>query len=473
MNKKKIRKSGLSWDKNGFTWNKSTFSWKKFIAVAILAAADVFVIAAPYYIRLIVPNINEYMGITSAQFAQLLSIIGWVTLATQLPGGWLADKVSSRKLLFLAVLSTGILTIIWGALIQTNKTIDQNQLFIFYVLIYVGWGVSTTLIFWTPLWKLVSQQAGTEDQGLTYGLQGSINGIIGLTLVWGAGLIATSFVDKGSEIAFPIFIYSIAFWLLLTSILVLVFVPEKKTDQKFALDFKNMWKVLKTFRIWLAAFFVMGMYMFQSVFAYYMLQLLTNSLAVTTIALVVVGGVRTYLLRFAISGWAGKFADKCRSHVQLLVGTLGVACIVALVFILSPGFTSGNSYLHQTWFQALMIFMYIFAGFLSWIMVTLRFAQINELPKPDNSYASVTAFISFIAFSPDAWFYTMSAVIEEDHFDSATGQTSLAGYQLIMGIAVSISFVSTIAGMLLFYLNKRELKQLGKDSYRWRELSNA
>ncbi|MGZ9762560.1 hypothetical protein ACXYRQ_03750 [Mycoplasma sp. 394] len=62
-------------------------TYKQIIALVILAACDVFVIAAPYYIKNIIPNLHTYLNIREDQVASLTSIIGWVTLVTQLPGG--------------------------------------------------------------------------------------------------------------------------------------------------------------------------------------------------------------------------------------------------------------------------------------------------------------------------------------------------------------------------------------------------
>lgn len=132
------------------------FTWQQIVALIILAAADVFVIAAPYYIKNIVPNLHIYLGIHEDDVARLTAIIGWVTLATQLPGGFLANRFSSRKLLFLAVLSTGILTFWFGAIILKHKDIGYQSAMAQYSVVFGLWGINSTLIFWTPLWKLVS-----------------------------------------------------------------------------------------------------------------------------------------------------------------------------------------------------------------------------------------------------------------------------------------------------------------------------
>lgn len=49
---------------------------KQIIALIILAAADVFVIAAPYYLKNIIPNLHQHLGIKENDVAKLTSIIG-------------------------------------------------------------------------------------------------------------------------------------------------------------------------------------------------------------------------------------------------------------------------------------------------------------------------------------------------------------------------------------------------------------
>lgn len=260
------------------------FTWQQIVALIILAAADVFVIAAPYYIKNIVPNLYIYLGIHEDDVARLTAIIGWVTLATQLPGGFLANRFSSRKLLFLAVLSTGILTFWFGAIILKHKDIGYQSAMAQYSVVFGLWGINSTLIFWTPLWKLVSQQTTKENQGLAYGIQGTANGIIGFIFVFVIGLIITTvwYNDKSttnSTVPFSVYAFLIATFLVITSFLVLFLVKEKPLDksqitkiswEKFKASLLQVWTSLKNWKLWMLSIFVMGMYTFQSVFAYYL-----------------------------------------------------------------------------------------------------------------------------------------------------------------------------------------------------------
>nr|WP_313771022.1 MFS transporter [Mycoplasmopsis felis] len=205
-------------------------------------------------------------------------------------GGFLANKFSSKWLLFIAVFSTGIITIWFGFNILYSSTQSPDSLFIQYAIIWGLWGVSSTLVFWTPLWKLVSQQTTKENQGLAYGIQGTANGIIGFFLIFVLGLLVKdvwfpTVSKESSTIPFATYAFLIAGFLVATSFLVLFGVPEKQmeknteklTFQRIKNSVLQVYKALKNWKLWALSIFVMGMYTFQSVFAYYLLQLLQNA----------------------------------------------------------------------------------------------------------------------------------------------------------------------------------------------------
>ncbi|WP_431606927.1 MFS transporter [Mycoplasmopsis felis] len=457
-------------------------TWKQIIALIILAAADVFVIAAPYYIKNIIPNLHTYLNIREDQVATLTSIIGWVTLITQLPGGFLANKFSSKWLLFIAVFSTCIITIWFGFNILYSSTQSPDSLFIQYAIIWGLWGVSSTLVFWTPLWKLVSQQTTKENQGLAYGIQGTANGIIGFFLIFVLGLLVKdvwfpTVSKESSTIPFATYAFLIAGFLVATSFLVLFGVPEKQmeknteklTFQRIKKSVLQVYKALKNWKLWALSIFVMGMYTFQSVFAYYLLQLIQNAYLAPTILVTVIGGVRTYALRTAVSTFVGRWADKFRSYVLFLIITLGIGIIIVGSIILL-------GYLPSSQNIALIVLssiLFILAGVLSWGMVTLRYAQVGEIHIEKNSYASSVAVLSFIGFSTDAWLYNVTGAVGKAYTPEGATNTSVTGYQIILLITLSIALVGLLAGLAVHIANTNELKKLGKTNYRWRTLENA
>ena len=463
-------------------------SLKQVIALIILAAADVFVIAAPYYLKNIIPNLHLYLGIREDQVAQVTSIIGWVTLATQLPGGFLANRFSSRWLLFLAVASTGLITFWFGATILQAQNLRPDSLMLQYGLIFGLWGVSSTLIFWTPLWKLVSQQTTKENQGFAYGFQGTANGVLGFILVFVVGLIVTNIWfplvkdTAQSALPFSIYIFWIAGLLVATSFLVLFMVPEKaleKSQEKLSWhllrrNIKQILRQLKSWKLWMLSIFVMGMYTFQSVFAFYLLQMISNAFLAPLVLATVIGGIRTYAMRTAVSSFVGKFADKFRSYVLLLVLTTGVGIVFIGLLILLP-FVNGNQIQYSLPLVVISTIVFLLVGLLSWVMVTLRYVQIGEIEIEKNSYASSIGILSFIGFSTDSWLYNITGSIGESFTDKVAGQTatSLVGYQLILLVTLSVTLLGLLCGLAVHIANTRDLKRLGKTDYRWRALDNA
>ncbi|MGZ9796914.1 MFS transporter [Mycoplasma sp. 4013] len=455
-------------------------TYKQIIALVILAACDVFVIAAPYYIKNIIPNLHTYLNIREDQVASLTSIIGWVTLVTQLPGGVLANKFSSRWLLFIAVFSTGIITFWFGGVIWNSSTYSKESVFIQYSIIFGLWGVSSTLVFWTPLWKLVSQQTTKENQGLAYGIQGTANGLIGLLFVFFIGIMITTYwapKDVSSHVPFSTYALLIASFLVVTSVLVLVLVPEKPMQKnkdklswaKVKKNILEVYKALKNWKLWALSLFVMGMYTFQSVFAYYLLQLIQNSYSAPVILVTVLGGLRTYGLRTIVSTFIGRWADKFRSYILFLLITTGIGIIVLGIIILL-GFAPKSASVAVIVISSIL---YLLAGILSWAMVTLRYTQVGEIHIEKNSYASSIGILSFIGFSTDAWLYNVTAAVGKRYTENNSTNTSQTGYQIILVITLAIAIIGLIAGVIVHIANSKELKKLGKTNYRWRTLENA
>ncbi|WP_391592086.1 MFS transporter [[Mycoplasma] cavipharyngis] len=460
--------------------------WKKVLAITVLAAIDVFTIAAPYYLKSLIPNIHLYLNVEESDVSQMTAIIGWVTLIMQIPSGWLTDKFSSRWLLIVSVIITGLVTFWFGSLILESSKLSTSVLRGQYYAIFAIWGVSSTLLFWAPLWKLVSLQADKENQGLVYGLQGSLNGVIGLVFVFAIGLIVQlvtqSYVSQNStnsnyryDTAFVVYIYIFGLILLLTAFGLYFFVKEKKSLEKVGVKFKDLILCMQDWRVWALSFFLLGMYMFQSTFAYFLNQMLINVVELPGIALIVIGGIRLYGLRFAISAWVGKISDRLSSLTLALIVALFLGFILVVIFIFLPELYNTNSEPVKITVQVFMVLIFFMTSVLSWIMVTLRYAQIGEIKRPANSYGTVTAVLSFVGFSSDAWFYQVASSIQDKAIyqkpESGKIITNQTGYQIIIAIGIGVAFLGLFMGFLVWYSNYRMMRPYGIRYYRWRELN--
>ncbi|UUM19599.1 MULTISPECIES: MFS transporter [unclassified Mycoplasma] len=465
------------------------FTASQIIALIILGAADVFVIAAPYYIKNIVPNLHLYLGVREDDVSKITALIGWVSLATQLPGGFLANKFPSRWLLFIAVLSTGLIGFWFGITVLEQQSFERDALVNTYKAIWGLWGISSTLIFWTPLWKLVSQQGKKENQALAYGIEGAANGFMGLFFVYLIGVIVTYVwipsVAESDKTPFAVYAFLLSSFLVIVSFMVLFFVKEKHEKSNEKITFANLEQKLKTnvisilkamqnWKLWALAIFVMGTYIFQSVLSFYIVNMMENVFFAPVLLVSILAGFKTYGLRMLVSGYVGRFADKFKSYVLLLIFALmiGMGCLV--LFIIFPIFGidfSHNSVL-KVIFLIILSICFILGGIAIWTIVTVRFTQISEVHIEKKAYASSVGIISFIAFSPDAWFFEVGGSIGKAYTENGASNTSVLGYQIIILIAIAFAFVGLIAGLIVFLSNRAELKRLGKTDYRWRELQN-
>ncbi|WP_435130038.1 MFS transporter [Mycoplasma sp. 6243] len=465
-----------------------SFTPKQWIALTILAAADVFVIAIPYYLRNIIPNFNQTLGIREDQLANLITIIGIVKLLTQLPGGFLANKYSSRWLLFGACVTTALISFWFGAALMTtgNYTYDNNEgLYIQYAIIWGLWGISSTLIFWAPLWKLVSQQATKENQGIAYGVVNSFNGIIGFIFVW---VLLFLFIKlwypvvkenpaSNQGVPFSVFVFILAVFLLAIAVLTLFFVPEKPREKsnkpktpftyaKFKSSLFSFWKSIRNWKLWALAFFIMGMYIFQSVVPFYALQMMTNEYHAPQTLVLILTGLIAYVLRIFISWIVGIWADKSRSYTLFLIiattlALISLAGTILIGYIKSSFVVIGISSL-----------LFVVIGTCVWAMATLRYAQVNEVHIEKGTYASSVGIMSFIGSSSDAWFSPILAGIGKHFTTEGAPNPSLQGYRIIILVALSVAFLGFLSGVIVFLSNTLELKRLGKTDYKWRKLEN-
>jgi len=92
---------------------KSILNRKKISIIAILAMADVLVMAVPFYLKNIISSveISTQLGVTPSQFSQANSIYGYVALLSYFIGGYFADRISLKKLTFFGLLSVGVISI--------------------------------------------------------------------------------------------------------------------------------------------------------------------------------------------------------------------------------------------------------------------------------------------------------------------------------------------------------------------------
>lgn len=433
----------------------------------ILALSDVVVMAIPFYMENYIPRIYTNFNLNAEDFSQASAIYGYVSLPFYIFGSYIADKFKSKHLIIISLSIMTVLGIWYVSLpfIEISIALKRIQLYT----IFAGFALAICAFYWAPLWKLVKNY-GTEDLvgidkekrvATNNGIQGSANGLIGLIIailgvlflflsgasdIGGKNILPkVGNVDSGFIILVIIYVFLIALSILLT----IIFVKEPVVNE-VSFSIKTTWEVIKNWKIWLLGFLVLGIYMLQMGLSSY-INYLRNIFKIGFLTVVALGIFRTYIMRFIISPIVGPRADRSRSYIFLILIGLSLGIILILIAILLP--LSGD--VTSLVLQIVASINLILLGTVAWFLVTIRWSPLGtELKLQNNQYGAGVNVISFIAFTPDAFFRQIKSVIESKYYylEGTTRHANKFANQLILLTVVGFASIGLISGIILYVL---------------------
>lgn len=152
----------------------------------VLAGESIYTL--PYYLRrdyaLVITSAAD---LTNTQLGSLSSFFGVFALLCYFPGGWLADRVSARKLLTISLLSTGC----GGLYMYTLPGYAE------LIALFCFWGISSILTFWGALIKATRAWGGHGEQGRAFGILDGGRGVVGAVL---ASIALATFATYDDEV---------------------------------------------------------------------------------------------------------------------------------------------------------------------------------------------------------------------------------------------------------------------------------
>jgi len=188
-----------------------------------------------YYIPLM-----EELQINNTQLGMMGVAYGIAAALCYFPGGWLADRLSARKLLALSYILTGL----GGFYFATFPS------YLMCVLLHAYWGVTTSLIFWAASVKATRQLAAVTEQGRAYGFLEAGHGIAAGILL-SVGLAFFARLGSGSD-ALSLVITAYALLCLLLGVITWLFFNEESSEDRSSSDLRgNIIKVVKMPKVWL------------------------------------------------------------------------------------------------------------------------------------------------------------------------------------------------------------------------------
>ena len=130
---------------------------KKYMTIIALGLAGGSIYFLPFVKYVFYDAQIAAMGISNTQSSLLLTMYSIGNTILYIPGGILADKISSKKALVVSLLSTAVLGLIYAFTMN----------FVIAMIVWLGLSFSTAFVFWSALMKAVRLAGTEEEQGFT------------------------------------------------------------------------------------------------------------------------------------------------------------------------------------------------------------------------------------------------------------------------------------------------------------------
>ncbi|HBG2262756.1 TPA: MFS transporter [Clostridioides difficile] len=410
--------------------NKSNF--KRFLIIFILAFGTTAMYSLPYMKSSFYDPMQQALSLSHTQIGNLLSLYGLVGMVSYFIGGWFADRFSVRKLITFSLIASGIL----GFYFSTFPSYSM------ILLIFVLWGFTTILTFFSASVKVVRMQGSESEQGRIFGFYEGLSGVSG-TLISFIGLY---FFGKFTEITvgfkYVVWLYSAAS--IICGILLFFLVEEKKDSgaSDEGLSIKSLLKVVTMPKAWLIGLIIFSTYLVFSSLTY--LSPYLSEVYVMPMTLVsALSIIRTYVIKMGASPVAGVITDKVGSSIRVMFVGFILMTVSTAAYLVIPKST-GFIWIAVINMIILSVILFGFRG--------IYFASVSESNISLETTGAVVGFASFIGFSPDAFYYTIAG-----NWLDKYGQT---GYTYIFILSVVCAVIGIFATYALNKINKRENKGL-------------
>lgn len=399
---------------------------KKWLTLILVSMAGGAIYILPYLRLTYYVPLQQATGTTNTQLGLLMSAYAITNFIFYFPGGWAADRFSSRKLITFSCVTTGLLGFYYATFPP----------FIMLVVIHMTFAITTIFTFWPTMIKVVRLLGDSKEQGRLFGFlefgRGAISAILAFISVplfakLGAGILGLRGV---------IIFYSIA--LIFIGISIYFFLEDNDSSEDSSrVVIKDMFKVLKMPAVWLASILIFTGF---SVFIGYgmVTPYLTEIFHMSELATANISVVRAYVLMSAGAILAGFIADKMGSRIKFMQYTFIGMMIFTSVYFFMPG---------KPKLLPIIIGNLIVLGMFIYANKALYFSTIDEVNVPKNITGIAAGFMSLVGYMPEMFLYTVNGNI----LDKNPG---IAGYRYIFLVMIVLSLIGLFSATLLLKLNK-------------------
>ncbi len=384
--------------------------------VVIIAMSNISLYGLPYMRDQFYDVIIEALGVSHSRLSLLFSIFGTVSLFSYVLGGPVVDRLSTKKLMCVSLVASGIM----------HLYVTTGPPYWILCIIFGCMAIAACFTFYPASMKLLNSLKEKGGKGKIFGFYVSIISTLGIGVVL-IGVLALH-LNASSLSVFRIVVGSYGVLNLIMCVLLLIFVKDEYTqneqNQKFNL--KKTYGLIKDKRLWYVAGIMFCNYLNLAILTY-LIPFLSTTFGLEEKYIVIISLVRTNVVTIVASFAAGLIADKLGSVIQLHQYSFMIGFAGSIVLLTAA---TGS----------ITLFMVIAASFIvTFVEVgskSVNMVMLSDVSIPKEYFGTAVGLVSFIAFSPDAFFYQIAGAIMDN---------SRMPYQILfcilvvsMGIGVAI-----------------------------------
>lgn len=384
----------------------------------------------PYLRWALYEPLREFLGQTNTQFGNSASLFGLLSMFLYIPGGWVADRFSHRKLFAVSAIGCGLL----GFWLSTAPGYGA------VMLIHGLWAITNIGLFWPTMTKAISLIEKKDGQGKVFGYFEGVRGIVVIVMWLGLMQIFAKMGGIGAVIV------AMSILSVICGVLSWFFMPDNTEAEATSSVgvLKDMGKAVKYPATWLCAGTIFCVYSVYSASSY-MQPYCETVLGMSALIAGYVGIIRKDVARLftaPLSGWiSSKWGGRCAE----IIGVFGILFVIALAVLL--GIPAGSGMV------VLPVIVMVASSFAVYGMRGMYYAIIGEAGTPKSIYGTVAGLAMFIGFSPDFFNPTLIGSWL-DKYPGAKGYHMVFVYMLVT-MVVGLGFV-----LLLMRHNKKHADEI-------------
>jgi len=144
-----------------------TSTVRRWLIMTVLAFSGGIIFLLPFLFEVYYRTVADALGLTNTEMGVLFSAFGVTSMIAYFPGGWLADRLSPRKLMTSSLILTGLAGL-WFATLPAYEIV---------VAIHIFWGAAISLLFWGAMIRVTRNWAPPDEQGRAFGILEGMRGI--------------------------------------------------------------------------------------------------------------------------------------------------------------------------------------------------------------------------------------------------------------------------------------------------------